>query len=322
MDILFLIIGLIVLVLGGEFLVKGAVGFSSAMKISPLIIGMTVVAFGTSAPELIVSLTSSLDGTPDIAVGNVVGSNIANIALVLGITVLIFPIVADRQTKRLDLPMMLFATFLFFFFAKDGLLTLIEGVVLLLTIITFTIFLIRKGRKQSIASGNDIDWSEERNVSNYWRALFFLHLGFVGLYFGADWFIDGAVGVADILLPNNENKEAIIGVTVVAFGTSAPELVASCVAAYRKQTDISIGNLIGSNIFNILVVLGVTSTVTPIPVSQELLEFDILWMIGVALLLVLLVAIGSRIGRLKGAIFLSTYIGYIVIIVLKVQGKI
>jgi cation:H+ antiporter len=283
---------------------------------------MTVVAFGTSAPELIVSLTSSLDGTPDIAVGNVVGSNIANIALVLGITVLIFPIVADRQTKRLDLPMMLFATFLFFFFAKDGLLTLIEGVVLLLTIITFTIFLIRKGRKQSIASGNDIDWSEERNVSNYWRALFFLHLGFVGLYFGADWFIDGAVGVADILLPNNENKEAIIGVTVVAFGTSAPELVASCVAAYRKQTDISIGNLIGSNIFNILVVLGVTSTVTPIPVSQELLEFDILWMIGVALLLVLLVAIGSRIGRLKGAIFLSTYIGYIVIIVLKVQGKI
>ena len=322
MDILFLIIGLIVLVLGGEFLVKGAVGFSSAMKISPLIIGMTVVAFGTSAPELIVSLTSSLDGTPDIAVGNVVGSNIANIALVLGITVLIFPIVADRQTKRLDLPMMLFATFLFFFFAKDGLLTLIEGVVLLLTIITFTIFLIRKGRKQSIASGNDIDWSEERNVSNYWRALFFLHLGFVGLYFGADWFIDGAVGVADILLPNNENKEAIIGVTVVAFGTSAPELVASCVAAYRKQTDISIGNLIGSNIFNILVVLGVTSTVMPIPVSQELLEFDILWMIGVALLLVLLVAIGSRIGRLKGAIFLSTYIGYIVIIVLKVQGKI
>lgn len=322
MDILFLIIGLIVLVLGGEFLVKGAVGFSSAMKISPLIIGMTVVAFGTSAPELIVSLTSSLDGTPDIAVGNVVGSNIANIALVLGITVLIFPIVADRQTKRLDLPMMLFATFLFFFFAKDGLLTLIEGVVLLLTIITFTIFLIRKGRKQSIASGNDIDWTEERNVSNYWRALFFLHLGFVGLYFGADWFIDGAVGVADILLPNNENKEAIIGVTVVAFGTSAPELVASCVAAYRKQTDISIGNLIGSNIFNILVVLGVTSTVTPIPVSQELLEFDILWMIGVALLLVLLVAIGSRIGRLKGAIFLSTYIGYIVIIVLKVQGKI
>ena len=322
MDILFLIIGLIVLVLGGEFLVKGAVGFSSAMKISPLIIGMTVVAFGTSAPELIVSLTSSLDGTPDIAVGNVVGSNIANIALVLGITVLIFPIVADRQTKRLDLPMMLFATFLFFFFAKDGLLTLIEGVVLLLTIITFTIFLIRKGRKQSIGSGNDIDWTEEMNVSNYWRALFFLHLGFVGLYFGADWFIDGAVGVADILLPNNEHKEAIIGVTVVAFGTSAPELVASCVAAYRKQTDISIGNLIGSNIFNILVVLGVTSTVTPIPVSQELLEFDILWMIGVALLLVLLVAIGSRIGRLKGAIFLSTYIGYIVIIVLKVQGKI
>jgi len=322
MDYFFLILGLAVLVLGGEFLVKGAVGFSSAMKISPLIVGMTVVAFGTSAPELIVSLTSALSGKADIAVGNVIGSNIANIALVLGITVLIFPIVADRQTKRLDLPMMIFTTFLFVLFAWDGNLVMYEGIILITIIIAFTIFLIRKGRKQSIDEGNDDDWTEERSTPKYGKSILFLHLGFVGLFFGADWFIDGAVGIADVLLHGNPNKEVIIGVTIVAFGTSAPELVASCVAAYRKQTDISIGNLIGSNIFNILVVLGITSTVTPIPVKPEVMEFDMIWMVGIALMLVVLILVGSKIGRLKGAILLSTYIAYIGIILARVQGVI
>ena len=143
MDYILLILGLVVLVLGGESLVRGAVGFSAAMRISPLIVGMTVVAFGTSAPELIVSLTSALQGNPGIAIGNVVGSNIANIALVLGITVLIFPIVADRQTKRLDLPVLLIATALFVLFAWDGMLELYEGIIFILLIIIFTVFLIR-----------------------------------------------------------------------------------------------------------------------------------------------------------------------------------
>ena len=155
-----------------------------------------------------------------------------------------------------------------------------------------------------------------------WKSITFLLLGFVGLYFGADWFIKGAVGIANVFLHGNPNKDVIIGVTVVAFGTSAPELVASCVAAYKKQTDISIGNLIGSNIFNIFVVLGVTSTVTPIPVENSVLEFDMLWMIGIALLLVLLIAIGNKIGRIKGAILLATYVTYISIILLRCQGVI
>lgn len=322
MDYFLLILGLGILVLGGEFLVRGAVGFSSAMKISPLIVGMTVVAFGTSAPELIVSLTSALHGNPGIAVGNVVGSNIANIALVLGVTVLIFPIVADRQTKMVDLPMMIFTTFLFMYFAWDGNLVLYEGIILVLIIITFTILLIRKGRKQSIDEGNDDDWTEERSTPKYGKSILFLHLGFVGLYFGAAWFIEGAVGIADVLLHGNPNKDVIIGVTIVAFGTSAPELVASTVAAYRKQTDISIGNLIGSNIFNILVVIGITSTVKPIPVSDDVMQFDMIWMVGIALMLVVLIAIGSKIGRLKGAILLSTYVAYIGIILAKVQGVI
>jgi cation:H+ antiporter len=321
MDIVLLIVGLGVLILGGEFLVKGAVGFSRTMKISPLVVGMTVVAFGTSAPELIVSLTSALEGNPGIAIGNVVGSNVANIALVLGVTVLIFPIVADRQTKRVDLPMMLFTTFLFFFFAKDGMLELYEGIIMVAIIVTFTFLLIRGARNKSIREGNE-DWEDERKEPSYWKSLLFLHIGFVGLYFGADWFIQGAVSLADILLHGNPEKDTIIGVTVVAFGTSAPELVASTVAAYRKETDISIGNLIGSNIFNILVVLGITSIVKPIPVTKEVLEFDMFWVIGVALLLLVIIAIGKKIGRIKGAILLSTYVAYIVIILLRVKGVI
>lgn len=323
MDYIWLILGLGVLVFGGEYLVKGAVGFSSAMKISPLVVGMTVVAFGTSAPELLVSVTSAVQGNPEIAVGNVVGSNIANIALVLGVTVLIFPVIADRNTKRIDLPMMVFTTFLFFLFGRDLEFDLFEGVVMVSIIVAFTYLLIRNARRKNVV-GEDDDFTEEMKNPSYWRSLFFLLLGFVGLYFGAEWFIKGAVGVADELLADMEpgQRKSIIGVTVVAFGTSAPELVASCVAAYRKQTDISIGNLIGSNIFNILVVIGITSIVTPIPVKRSVMTYDMIWVIGIALMLVLMIAIGSKIGRIKGAILLSTYVTYITLIVLKVQGVI
>ena len=317
MDYVFLLLGLVVLIFGGEFLVKGAVGFSTAMKISPLIVGMTIVSFGTSAPELLVSLTSALDGNPGIAVGNVVGSNIANIALVLGITVLIFPIIADKHTKRIDMPIMIFSTLLFVYFIQDGWIVMYEGIIMLVVIVAFTIFLIIKGRKQpAIEEVCEIVDKAPKN----WKSILFLFLGFIGLYFGADWFIQGAVGIAEEFLFDNPNKDVIIGVTIVAFGTSAPELVASTVAAYRKQTDISIGNLIGSNIFNILVVLGVTSIVTPLKVSNEAREFDLFWMVGIALLLVALIALGSKIGRLKGAILLSTYVAYITIILLRVQG--
>ena len=317
MDYVFLLLGLVVLIFGGEFLVKGAVGFSTAMKISPLIVGMTIVSFGTSAPELLVSLTSALDGNPGIAVGNVVGSNIANIALVLGITVLIFPIIADKHTKRIDMPVMIFSTLLFVYFIQDGWIVMYEGIIMLVVIVAFTIFLIIKGRKQpAIEEVCEI----VDKAPKYWKSILFLFLGFIGLYFGADWFIQGAVAIAEEFLFDNPNKDVIIGVTIVAFGTSAPELVASTVAAYRKQTDISIGNLIGSNIFNILVVLGVTSIVTPLKVSNEAREFDLFWMVGIALLLVALIALGSKIGRLKGAILLSTYVAYITIILLRVQG--
>lgn len=319
MSLLFLLLGLIVLIVGGEFLVKGAVGISAAFKISPLIIGMTVVSFGTSAPELLVSLQSALNGNAGIAIGNVVGSNIANIALVLGITVLIFPIVAERQTKIIDYPVMLLSAFLFYLFALDGVIGNWEGAILFGILIAFIIFMIYKARKDK-KKNISTDFDEDDLKLPFGKSSIFLVLGLAGLYFGSEWFVQGAVGIADVLLEGNPNKDSIIGVTVVAFGTSAPELVASCVAAYRKQTDISVGNLVGSNIFNVFAVIGITSMVTPIDVSQDVMSFDMYWMLGIAIALGFMLWIGNKIGRLKGAILLLTYISYVAVILLRIKG--
>ena len=321
MDYLLLILGLAVLIVGGEFLVKGAVGFSVAFKISPLVIGMTVVSFGTSAPELLVSLQSALDGNPGIAIGNVVGSNIANIALVLGITVLIFPIIAERQTKFVDYPMMLLACILFYLFALDNVIELYEGIILFGILVTFTTYLVinsRKKTKKAEAEADD-DISEALKYP-IWKSVVFLLIGLVALYFGSDWFVKGAVGIAEVVLEGNPDKDSIIGVTVVALGTSAPELVASIVAAIRKQSDISVGNLIGSNIFNVFAVIGITSMVTPIEVSDQVLGFDMYWMLGIVLLLIPILLIGKRIGRLKGVILFGSYVAYVTVILMRIQG--
>ncbi len=302
MDTLLLLLGLGVLVLGGEFLVRGAVGVARNLSISPLVIGMTVVSFGTSAPELLVSLQAATEGNPEIAVGNVVGSNIANLALVLGITVLIFPIFAERQTKVVDWPMMMLATVLFGAFALNGVFEAWEGAVLFAILIGFTTWLIRKSRKEGKLEVEDHVKKDSTVMS-----LLYLSLGLVGLYFGSEWFVGGAVGIAEYF----GMSQTLIGVTIVAFGTSAPELVASCVAAYRKQTDISVGNLIGSNIFNIMAVIGITSMVTPIKVSNAILSFDMFWVFGVALLMIPVLYFGKKVGRLKGIVLLSTYLAYI-----------
>ncbi len=347
MDFLILLLGLAVLVIGGEFLVKGAVGISNKLKISPLVIGMTVVAFGTSAPELIVSLESALNGNSGIALGNVMGSNITNLALVLGITVLIFPIIADRQTKRVDFPMMMLATLLFYYFAIDGIISFSDGLILFTILIIFLVYIIANIKRQKRKKekhkkkenkehrshnhgkhdydddDDDDDDDEIKKVKlPVWKSSIFLSIGLVGLFFGAGWFVEGAVGIADLMLDDSPDKDVIIGVTVVAFGTSTPELVASCVAAYRKETDISLGNLIGSNIFNIFAVIGLTSMVKPIEVSQGAIDFDMIWMIGIAVLMLFVLLIGKRIGRIKGAILVLSYFAYVGIIILKVKGLI
>lgn len=311
--------GLAVLIIGGEVLVRGAVGLSAAAKISPLVIGMTVVSFGTSAPELLVSLQSALDGNPGIAIGNVIGSNIANLALVLGVTVLIFPIAAEKQTKQIDYPMMMLASVLFGVFALNNMIDRWEGIVFVAILIGFTVFLIRSSRKneraklEEVLDGHEIDAGEVKD--SLWKSLLFLLIGLIGLYFGSEWFVSGASDLASKF----GLSDSVIGVTVVAFGTSAPELVASIVAAVKKQSDISVGNLIGSNIFNIFAVLGVTSTVKPVGVDQAVINFDIIWMLGIAALMVPVLFLGSRIGRFKGVILLTCYISYIVWIVLRLK---
>lgn len=328
LSIVFLVIGLIILIFGGEFLVKGAVGLAKAVKISPLVIGMTIVAFGTSAPELIVSITSALDNNAGIAVGNVIGSNIANIALVLGATVLILPIPIDRQTKFVDFPVMLIATGMFYYVAQDGEIVFMEGLILFSALLGYLGYMairavLRRKRLKAEEEENtaalpfDVD---EYKEEPFWKSITFLLIGFIGLYFGAEWFVDGAIGIAEFLLADNPEKDVIIGVTVVALGTSAPELVASTVAAYRGETDLSIGNLMGSNIFNIFAVVGMTSMVSPMEVSDNAINFDMWWMIGVALFMAVALFTGSKIRRWEGVLMLATYVTYMVVILLRVRG--
>ncbi len=298
--ILFLILGLAVLIIGGEFLLKGAVGIARKFKISSLVIGMTVVAFGTSAPELIVSITSVLQGHPEIAVSNVVGSNIANLALVLGLTCLIFPVIVSRGTKTLDFPKMMYATTLFLVFAYDGVIERWEGMVLLVSLLVFIAYIINN----SIKKAPPLEKLEPHQPVP--KSIAFLLIGLIGLYFGSDWFLTGAVDLARHL----GMTEHVIGITIVAFGTSVPELVTSIVAALKKETDISIGNLIGSNIFNISAVLGTTSIVSPMIIQHDLFNFDIYWLVGVPMVLFILMW-RNKISRVSGGILFGTYITYI-----------
>ena len=312
-DVGLLLLGLAVLFVGGEFLVKGSVGIAKSFRISPLVIGMTVVSFGTSAPELLVSLQSALGGNPGIAIGNVVGSNIANIALVLGLTVIIFPIIPGKQTKRVDWPMLIFATVLFVLFSLDGKIQLWDGAILFFILIIFTSLLIVKSRKEV---RRNADASKIESVKHpIWLSVLFLFLGLAGLYFVCEWLIDGGVNVAKALgMPDH-----VIGLTIVAFGTSAPELVTSAVAAYRKQPDISLGNLVGSNIFNIMAVIGITGIVAEdkLKVDEGIRRFDFWWMLGIAIGLGVMLFLGKKIGRAKGIILLLTYVTYISILIYK-----
>ncbi len=312
---LLLILGLATLIVGGEFLVRGAVGIAKKFQISTLVIGMTVISFGTSAPELFVSIGSAMDGNPEIAIGNVVGSNIANIALVLGITVLIFPIVVDRNSKIIDWPMMMLATILFYVFSYDLIIEMWEGAILLGILLVFTYLLIRGSRKKSKKEAEKNEESAETSKSDkFGLSLVFLLMGLVGLYFGSGWLVDGAVEIA----ASFGMEKRIIAITVVAFGTSVPELVTSGVAAFKKETDISVGNLIGSNIFNIMAVIGITAMVKPIGVEETTMNMDMWWVIGIAVALLPLMIIGRKLNRFKGALLLGTYVLYISLLVMSI----
>jgi cation:H+ antiporter len=306
-SVLLIVAGLTVLVLGGNYLVKGASGLAFKANIPPLVIGLTVVAMGTSAPELLVSLKAALAGSPDISIGNVVGSNIANIGLILALTALIAPVTVDRNIIRQDWPMMMIASILFFVLTTDGLLSFGEGLIMLITMIAFTVYLIIRSKWSSQPAIIEIN---ETGADSYPKLIAYIIVGCIGLYFGAEWLVEGSVHVATKL----GISEKVIGLSLVAVGTSIPELVASVIAAMKKQSDIALGNLIGSNIFNILGVLGLTSIIEPIQVSKEILSMDVFWMIGIGVILFPLMFFGARIGRLNGALLLACYIVYVTIL--------
>jgi len=313
MSVFWVIAGLALLVVGGDFLVRASVGLSFKLKISKLVIGMTVVSFATSAPELLVSLQAALEGVSDIALGNVIGSNIANIGLVLGITAIISPLAVDKEFYKLNWPMMMMLSFVLYYFLKnDGVLTAIEGAILLIALVVFLVVLIRSSRKSTKANLDEVD-DALAVVSNF-KIIMWLLIGAAGLYFGSLWLVDGAKELATII----GISDYAISVTVIAIGTSVPELAASVIAALKKEKAISLGNLIGSNIFNIASVLGLTAMIKPIvvnPESPEILSTNIFWMIGFAAILIPFIIIPKRfeIGRIKGFLLFGAYLAFIYI---------
>jgi cation:H+ antiporter len=306
--------GLVLLVIGGEFLVRSSVALSFKLKLSKLVIGMTVVSFATSAPELLVSLQAALDGVSDISLGNVIGSNIANIGLVLGITAIISPLVVDRDFYRLNWPMMMLLSIgLYIFLKNDLVLSRFEGVVFFIALCVFLVVLIRNSRNSltAVNAGEEVD--ETLAVVSTFRILIWLLIGGLGLYFGSEWLVKGAKNLASSV----GISDYAISVTVIAIGTSVPELAASVIAALKQEKAISLGNLIGSNIFNIASVLGLTAMITPIsvnPDTPEILSTNIFWMIGFAAILIPLMLWPKRfqITRGNGAILFVAYIIFIV----------
>ena len=304
MSIAFLILGFVSLVIGGDFLVKSSVDLSFKLSISKIVIGMTVVSFATSAPELLVSLNAALTGAPAIAINNVVGSNIANIGLVLGITAIIGSIAVDQSFYRVNWPvMMLFSGALYYFLWNDNQLVPSEGIVLFAVLIIFIVYLIRS-QKKSTENLEVVD-DALSVVSNFKIGIWFL-IGAVSLYFGSEWLVRGATEIAVKL----GVSEAVIGVTMIAIGTSVPELAASVIAAVKKEKAISLGNLIGSNIFNIGSVLGITSIIKTIPVTEPLiLSRDIFWMLlfAVSILVLALLPKRNEINKIKGFVIVVLY---------------
>ncbi|WP_242203743.1 calcium/sodium antiporter [Aestuariivivens insulae] len=303
MSLLWVILGFALLVIGGEYLVRSSVALSFKFNISKMVIGMTVVSFATSAPELLVSLQAALKGSPAIAINNVVGSNIANIGLVLGITALVGSIVVDKSFYKVNWPaMMVFSIGVYYFLSNDSVLTALEGAVLFIALVLFLLYLI-KGVKSSKAV-EDVD-TTLATVSNF-KIFIWLVIGGVALYFGSEWLVNGAKEIALSI----GVSEAVIGVSLIAIGTSVPELAASVIAAAKKEKAISLGNLIGSNIFNIGSVLGLTAMVKPIPVTEpKILTNDIIWMLGFAAILLPMVFVKQKfqISRAKGFLLVFAY---------------
>ena len=309
MSVVFIIIGFILLVVGGEFLVRSSVAISLKLNLSRMVIGLTVVSFATSAPELLVSLQAALEGFSDMSLGNVIGSNIANIGLVMGITAMISPLMVDRDFYRFNWPvMMLFSIALYFFLSSEEVLSRMEGILLVIAIVLYLYFLIRRARKKPELQAAEVD--PDLKIASNFKTILWLIIGGAALYFGSELLVNGAVDLASAM----GISERVISVTMIAIGTSVPELAASVIAAVKKEKAISLGNLIGSNIFNITSVLGITAIIQPIVVkSDAILTNDIFWMLGIAFVLIPLAFIPEKlsINRWKGFLLFGAYAFFI-----------
>ena len=308
MTALMLLAGLALLIWGADFLVKGASRVAAGFGISPLVIGLTVVAFGTSSPEMAISVSSAWKGEADIAVGNVIGSNIFNVLFILGLSALITPLVVSKQLVKVDVPIMIGVSVLAFLLSMDGLIAFWEGLVLFAGVVGYTLFAIRLGR----ASGDDgeaVDGSERWAVN-----IAMIVFGLILLVLGSRWLVTAAIEIATAM----GVSELVIGLTIVAAGTSMPEVATSITAAIRGQRDIAVGNVVGSNIFNILAVLGLTAIVAPggLPVSDAAIRFDYPVMMAVAIACLPIFFVGYTIQRWEGALFLGYYVAYTAYLIL------
>ncbi len=318
MTLLFFVLGLAALILGAELLVRGASRLALTFGISPLVVGLTVVAFGTSSPELAISVQSAWSGQVDIALGNVVGSNIFNVLLILGLSALITPLIVHQQLIRREVPLMIGVSLLLWGMAADGGITRWEGVVLVLGLAAYVVYAIRASRRESAEIAQEYAEALPGDGSawdRHWSVQVALIVGgLVLLVLGSNWLVDAAVAIARAL----GVSELIIGLTLIAAGTSLPEVATSIMAAIRGERDIAVGNVVGSNIFNILGVLGVSAAVAPasLTVSPALLAFDLPVMVAVAVACLPIFFTGNLIARWEGGLFLAYYLAYTAYLIL------
>lgn len=319
-----LLLGLLLLFISGKYLVESSVLIAHRLRIPTMIIGLTVVAFGTSAPELLVSVQAAVKGFPEMAVGNVVGSNISNILLVLAITAMIYPIPVPASSVRKDWPILMFVSLLLFVFVLDGELSTWEAVVFLVLLLAYLLIVVVSARRSKRVSGEGAGEASGEVMEDspgqdggregmpVWLALLIFLVSCVGLALGASLLVDNAAVIAEQL----GVSQRVISITMVAVGTSIPELATSVIAALKKETDISVGNIIGSNIMNILSVLGITGTLGGIRVEEALAHFDIPWMLGVSVLLLLVMVPARRswITRWEGVLMILIYFLYVYLI--------
>lgn len=296
-----ILLGFLLLIKGGDYLVDGAVAIAQRAKLSPMVIGLTIVGFGTSAPELLVSVQAALAGSPGIAIGNVVGSNIANIALILGVTAIVRECCTTKATLKVDMPFMFTACVAFVLVAMTGTIGRVAGVIGVVSLLVFISWQIRSSRKQNA------DQEQPADVMPVWKALVFVAASIAALSYGADKLIEGARGVALAF----GVSERIIGLTIIAVGTSFPELFASIMAARKGETDLAIGNVIGSVTFNILSVIGISSAICPIEGSADGFLFDYILMVSLGLLLWLFLFTKRTLERWEGIVLTLIYIAYI-----------